>query len=312
MVDLNNFLGVGTFGKGSAKEEAVSGDEFINLLKEKVGNKIHSEETAKRATELPIWKSVEVPVEESPRPPIWKNVDVPPEEAIKKKVSAKEFLVWKNGEIAKMDNKSSRLNVQDQGELPKSKSSESGDIPSLQSVLSIGSNEAYGGSADSNNGLDVLKLGDTRSVDIRGVIGKITDYLIQNGIKNLDSLEVLVDHEDLGRFKIDAIKTEAGKGIDLRIETMSVEGREFFQQNEFLLLKDLSRAGINIHELEIVESRDSVLSDSLSFKNNNSMGDLEKLLQEEKEHSRYGGEKDEKESPDYHSEEEEEDDGEYR
>ena len=80
---------------------------------------------------------------------------------------------------------------------------------------------------------------------------------------------MIVDHEDLGRFKIDAQKADERGLIDLKIEVTSSEGRDFFRENETLLLKDLVRSGVNIQDLEIVDSREKILPGSFFLKEEN-------------------------------------------
>ena len=223
------------------------------------------------------------------------------------KEGMKISLLWKNGEIVKNretpiskeqqgeklffnsrnNEEIARIGGRNSGELLKSKHSQ--DMPAsnheiiLQDILSTKNNEMAGNSEFGHN-LDILKLGDTKNVDTVGLVNKITDYLIQNGIKNLDFLEVIVDHEDLGKFKIDAQKIDTRGLIDMKVEVTSFEGREFFQENEALLLKDLARAGVNIQDFEIIDSKERILQNSFFIKEDNSPNGTEKDLQNQKEY----------------------------
>ena len=185
-------------------------------------------------------------------------------------------LQWKNNEIFSIFQK-------DNWDMIKSeeRGSESNRSIDLLNILGIKNNESSKNS-DFSNSLGILKLDSAENINVKNIISQITDYLIQNGIKKMDFLEVIVDHEDLGRFKIDVQKA-GGKGqIDMRIEVMSVEGKDFFQKNEALLAKNLARVGINIQDLKIIESKENILSSSFLSKNDNMALNLEEDIPNDK------------------------------
>ena len=155
-------------------------------------------------------------------------------------------LLWKNGEISKAEDPNNNM-------------------VNLQDVLGIRQSE-ISSNGDSGDAIDLFQLSNVKGGDSKNLVRRITDYLIQNGIKNLDSLEVLVEHEDLGRFKIDARRVDAKNLIDLRIEVETREGRDFFHKHEGMLNRQLTNSGINLQDLKIVESKESVLLNSLFFK----------------------------------------------
>ena len=176
----------------------------------------------------------------------------------------------------------------------------------LFNVLGIKNSEASKGS-DFNNSLNILKLDNVENINAKNLVGKITDYLIQNGIKKLDFLEVVVDHEDLGRFKIDVQKNGRQGLIDLKIEVMTAEGKDFFQQNEALLAKSLNNAGINVQDLKIVDFKDNIMLNSFSLKNDNNMTfNLEKdIYNEENNESQHKKDERNRRSKEEHMNEEE-------
>ena len=150
----------------------------------------------------------------------------------------------------------------------------------LSDILGVKNNPNFG-QTGSHDSFDMLMLENTKSTDTKSLVGRITDYLIQNGIKNLDFLEVVVDHQDLGKFKIDAQKVGNNGQVDLKIEVISTEGRDFFQQNEALLAKDLASAGVNVQDLKIIDSRENVLLSSFLSKDDNAGWFGEKGVQNE-------------------------------
>ena len=183
---------------------------------------------------------------------------------------------------------------------------ESNHIVELQDILDVKNSDIFGkaGFSESNDGLDILKLGDGKIYDVKNLIGKITQYLVQNGIKNLDFLEVIVDHEDLGKFKIDAHKAGIKGQINLNIEAMSSAGQDFFRENEALLAKNLMRAGINIQELKIVDAKDNVFSNIVNLKHDAQPLDTEKELHRKDERSEYEREGEGRDREERHSEDE--------
>ena len=215
----------------------------------------------------------------------------------------KMSLQWRDGEISKTEGlpegegKHTEFHkiIKAEDRSSKTGERESNNVINLQDVLGIKHNEFSGG-GNSGDTVDVFQLGDIRGMDSKDVVKKITDYLIQNGIKNLDSLEVLVDHEDLGKFKIDARRVNTKGLIDLKIEAETLEGKDFFQKNEALLNRQLSNAGINLQDLKIVESKENVLLNSFFFKQeNNQFANLENDVRDENHHSNQeGGEKNKK------------------
>ena len=190
----------------------------------------------------------------------------------------KMFLKWNNGEIFKTEDvsglkisdkyrKNTELNriINREDWSPKERVIESNNMMNLQEVIGIKHNE-FSSNSDNSDGMDVFQLSDIKNLYGKNLVKKITDYLVQNGIKNLDSLEVLVDHEDLGKFKIDARRVGLKGLIDLKIEVETLEGRDFFQKNESLLNKQLSSAGVKLQDLKIIDSKENILLNSFLLK----------------------------------------------
>ena len=86
----------------------------------------------------------------------------------------------------------------------------------------------------------------------------------------------MVDHEDLGRFRINAQRLVREGQIDLSIESFSREALDFFNKNEVLLIKELIHAGVGLSGIKVVDSRDG------SFLENNSISFEEETSGQEK------------------------------
>lgn len=119
--------------------------------------------------------------------------------------------------------------------------------------------------------LDLSKMNTSNSTEI---IKRISDYVQQSQVANQDSLDLTVKHDSLGQFKIQVNKPMGGAHsapMDMQITTTTPEGHEFFVKNETGLLKNLSQAGIQLSDLRIVSSSESMgFTQSDSRQSNNS------------------------------------------
>ncbi len=126
---------------------------------------------------------------------------------------------------------------------------------------------------ESQNAGKVLDLAKMNTSNTTEIIKRISDYVQQNQVANKDSLDLTVKHDSLGEFKIQVNKPMGSSSapMDMQITTSTPEGHEFFVKNETGLLKNLSQAGIQLSDLRIVSSSDSMgFTQSDSRQSNNS------------------------------------------
>lgn len=125
--------------------------------------------------------------------------------------------------------------------------------------------------SNSEKVLDLSKLNTSNTTEI---IKRISDYVEQNQVANKDSLDLTVKHDSLGQFKIQVSKsqTPGANQMDMQITTSTPEGHEFFMKNETGLLKNLSQAGIQLSDLRIVSSSDSMSAGQGDFRQSNGQG----------------------------------------
>ena len=88
------------------------------------------------------------------------------------------------------------------------------------------------------------------------LINKITNYIEQSNISNAENVDVLVKHDELGTFQITAKKGVGSEMVDLKINTLSENGRIFFVENEAELLKSLNQNGIKVADFKISSSKE--------------------------------------------------------
>jgi hypothetical protein len=95
--------------------------------------------------------------------------------------------------------------------------------------------------ASKNQVLDLSQISASNKTEL---INKISGYIEQSYISGQDSVEMVVRHEELGNFKVSATRTGVGQQIDLKINTMTEKGHQFFMENESELIKSLTRNGV--------------------------------------------------------------------
>lgn len=119
--------------------------------------------------------------------------------------------------------------------------------------------------AVSTAGSDVKVLDLSSVKNPEQLLSEISNYIENSRIQHGKEIEVIVKHNDLGQFKINAQK---GKGdlIDLKIIANSDEAHNFFNKNEVSLLKTLSTQGVKVADFKLSMGESS----STSSNGNNS------------------------------------------
>jgi nucleoid DNA-binding protein len=98
---------------------------------------------------------------------------------------------------------------------------------------------------------DMSKMNSSQSEQI---IQQVTQYLQQSQIRNGKELNLTVNHESLGQFKINARKMKEGDGINLEINTMGDAAHKFFTKHENDLMSKLSLSGVKISDYKVSSS----------------------------------------------------------
>jgi hypothetical protein len=109
-----------------------------------------------------------------------------------------------------------------------------------------------------------LDLSNVKASSNSELIQKVTNYIEQNAIQNSNSLEVMIKHDELGMFKVNAQKTGLGQQIELEIAASSNQGHKFFVDNESQLIKNLSDAGIKLSGVKIVSGSEVIMTETKS------------------------------------------------
>ncbi|MBD66426.1 MAG: hypothetical protein CME62_14540 [Halobacteriovoraceae bacterium] len=123
------------------------------------------------------------------------------------------------------------------------------------------------------------------------VITKIQDYAIQTRAGNERQLDFSFRHNDLGKIDLTIQKLHNNQ-LNISIGTNSIEGAQFFSQNQGELLQSLTQAGISVGDLKL-EAGKSNTSQNLAGdfgKDSDSSG------QKQKQHGSESGEREQEQS----------------
>lgn len=108
----------------------------------------------------------------------------------------------------------------------------------------------------------VFDMNHIKSSDSNEVINQITDYVVQAKAAKEPTVNMRVNHEDLGMIDITVTKSGANhEAIAVNIGTHSMDGKNFFQQNSKDLFSHLTSAGFNVSDLKVETPSQSAKSD---------------------------------------------------
>jgi predicted DNA binding CopG/RHH family protein len=132
-------------------------------------------------------------------------------------------------------------------------SKEGSSMNSQQFILGLQSNELklQQGSETQASG-KVFDMSHIKSSDSSEIMGQITDYVVQAKAAKEPTVNMRVNHEELGMIDITVSKSGLNQeSVAINIGTHSVDGKNFFQQNSKDLFSHLTTAGLNISDLKV-------------------------------------------------------------
>lgn len=98
----------------------------------------------------------------------------------------------------------------------------------------------------------VFDMNSIKSSQPTEIMNQITDYVVQAKAAKEPTVNMRVNHEDLGMIDITVSKTGVGQdAIAINIGTHSLDGKNFFQQNSKDLFSHLTTAGLNVADLKV-------------------------------------------------------------
>ena len=99
-----------------------------------------------------------------------------------------------------------------------------------------------------------------RFTPAKDLIHQIVQYMALNKAANQHKLDVIVNHAELGRFEL-AVLRRGGDPIELSIGTSTSKGYQFFNEHGAELSKALSKIGVSLREIKVVDDMDTANKD---------------------------------------------------
>ena len=123
-----------------------------------------------------------------------------------------------------------------------------------------------------NPNTKVVDLSNIQASNKSELIQKITNYIEMSKLENSENLDVLVKHDELGNFRVNARKAGPGNQVDLQIQAATKEGQIFFAENEVEILKNLDKSGVKLAQFKLVtaNTKSEMMSFSSDSKNSGS------------------------------------------
>ena len=129
---------------------------------------------------------------------------------------------------------------------------ETSSMNSQQFILGIQAEKTIPQNVETQAPVKVFDMSKIKSSNTNEIMNQITDYVVQAKAAKEPTVNMRVNHVDLGT--IDIVLSRVGVGQDaiaVNIGTHSVDGKNFFQQNSKELFTHLSTAGLNVSDLKV-------------------------------------------------------------
>ena len=108
----------------------------------------------------------------------------------------------------------------------------------------------------------IVNIETIKGKDPQVIINEIKNYVEQFYIRGASNLNVVVNHNKLGQFRIMAQRMKLGEQINLQIEASSEKGRAFFSEHEAELIKSLNKNGVKLSNFKFMpfDGKDAIAS----------------------------------------------------
>ena len=100
--------------------------------------------------------------------------------------------------------------------------------------------------------IKTFNMSDIKTDNPNQIMTQITDYIVQAKAAKEPTVNMRVNHDQLGMIDITVNKLAAGQdSIAINIATHSVDGKNFFQANSKDLFSHLTSSGLNVSDLKV-------------------------------------------------------------
>ncbi len=105
-------------------------------------------------------------------------------------------------------------------------------------------------------GVQSLDLSNISASNKTELLQKVGNYIEQSYVSGQDSIEMMINHEELGQFRVQVEKVGNNGQVNLEINTLSNQGHQFFAENEVELLKSLNQSGVKLNDFKLAPQVD--------------------------------------------------------
>ena len=106
-----------------------------------------------------------------------------------------------------------------------------------------------------------FNMSNIKSEDSNQIMTQITDYISQAKAAKEPTVNMRVNHQELGMIDITVHKSAAHDAIAINIATHSLDGKNFFQANSKELLSHLTSSGLNVSDMKVETPSQTAKSD---------------------------------------------------
>lgn len=195
-----------------------------------------------------------------------------------------DFVAQKNLAVKKSMNNASAYGMPNKAQAVKANALESG-LNSTQTINEIGAKSADAGTSGSSMNsqqfilsaqadlssnakvnehasVKTFNMNHVKTDNPNQIMTQITDYIVQAKAAKEPTVNMRVNHEELGMIDITVQKTMMGQdSIAVNIATHSADGKNFFQANSKDLFSHLTTSGLNISDLKVETPTQTAKSD---------------------------------------------------
>jgi hypothetical protein len=133
---------------------------------------------------------------------------------------------------------------------------QSGPVNSQQFILNMMKESGNTNASDVHGAaaVKVFDMSNIKSSNPTEIMNQITDYIVQAKAASEPTVNMRINHQELGLIDITVQKSMGGltpDSVAINIGTHSLDGKTFFQQNSKDLFSHLSQSGVNVSDMKI-------------------------------------------------------------
>jgi hypothetical protein len=125
-------------------------------------------------------------------------------------------------------------------------------VNSQQFILNMQQEQKANQTNETQAAPKVFDMNQVKSSDSNKIMDQITDYMVQAKASKEPTVNMRVNHEQLGMLDITVTKSGVGQeNIAINIGAHTTDGKNFFQQNSKDLFSHMSSAGLNVTDMKV-------------------------------------------------------------